>query len=337
MNASALLAAANATNTTNATNATSLLLQLLANASASAAPQPSASASPVPNADPSSTLPSSAQAFFGASGVVFPWLYFVWACVLTLSAFGYYASAPRTLGMLAARAANLALRLAGAGGEVACESLSLSPLGGTAFFRGLTYASREAHVAVLEGHATLRWWAVDWRGGCRRGLRAEPGGGDGAGAGAGGGGELSEPLGFGGVRQSFANPLSLPCRLELSLKGLRVTLLNRSAALEEVEKLKRAAAAAAAAAGGAAPAGKRAPAAGAASAVDEYGNGEDEDEAAAAKSARKAAKRAAAAAAAAAAAEADSEMASLLPRPGAAAATTGGGRSGSATRRRAEK
>jgi hypothetical protein len=55
----------------------------------------------------------------------------------------------------------------------------------------------------------------------------------------------NEPTGFvdhasSGVRESYLNPRGLPCRLEVITTGVRVSLLNRKAATEEAERLKRA-------------------------------------------------------------------------------------------------
>jgi hypothetical protein len=41
------------------------------------------------------------------------------------------------------------------------------------------------------------------------------------------------------VRESYFNPAGLPCRLEIIASGVRVSLLNRRAATEEAERLKR--------------------------------------------------------------------------------------------------
>jgi hypothetical protein len=48
----------------------------------------------------------------------------------------------------------------------------------------------------------------------------------------------SAAAGASGVREGFANPLGLPCRLELRLRGLQVTLMNRRDAVAGVQVMR---------------------------------------------------------------------------------------------------
>jgi len=154
------------------------------------------------------------------TGIVsFPYLVLFWAAVLGVWSFYLLALSGSTLAGVVCRLAN-ALVLRRAGCELHIGSLSLSLLGGRVFFSDLRYATRDVAVVVLRGSVVIRWWTSSRK-----------------------------------LRDGFHNPAGLPCRLEVSLAGLHVALLNRAWTYDEMEAAAKRAAAGADAANEAAPGG----------------------------------------------------------------------------------
>lgn len=149
------------------------------------------------------------------TGIVsFPYLVLFWAAVLGVWTFYLLALSGSTLAGLACRLAN-ALVLRRAGCELHLGSLSISLLGGRVFFSDLRYATRDVAVVVLRGEVVVRWWSPARK-----------------------------------LRDGFHNPAGLPCRLEVSLAGLHVALLNRAWSYDEMEAAAKQASTAASAGGG---------------------------------------------------------------------------------------